>query len=74
MLTWIKSWLPEKIQMQAQIELESAKVQAIEGAPTGQHLLQALLSHSISLFLFIRLDPVEDKSSLDYWLDHDDMN
>jgi hypothetical protein len=41
-------------------ELESAEVQAVERAPTGPHLLQTLPSLSISLFLFIRLDPMED--------------
>ena len=59
-LTWIRSWLTEKSQRQAQIELGSAKVQAIERAPTGRHLLQTLTSLSISLFQFIRLDPMED--------------
>ena len=36
---------------QAQVELVSAKVQAIERAPVGQYFLQTLPSHSISLFL-----------------------
>ena len=42
------------------LELESAKVQAVERALIGQHLLHTLPSLSISLFLFIRLDPMED--------------
>ena len=31
-----------------------------ERAPIGWHLLQTLPSPTISLFLFIRLDPIED--------------
>ena len=47
-LTWIRSWLPEKSQRQAQIELGSTKVQGVERAPIGRHLLQTIpssLSH-----------------------------
>ena len=58
-LTWIRSWLPEKSQRQAKIELGSTNAQAVERAPIGRHLLQTLPLLSISL-LFIRLEPTED--------------
>ena len=38
----------------------SAKVQAIEVAPIGRYFLQTLPSLSNSIFLFTRLDPIED--------------
>jgi hypothetical protein len=50
----------QRTRRQAQVEIGSTKVQAVEGAPTGRHLLQTLPSLSITLFLFIRLDPNED--------------
>jgi len=46
-------------QKQAHVELDSAKVQAIERASIGRHLLQNLPLLSISLFLIIRLNPIE---------------
>jgi hypothetical protein len=36
------------------VELDSAKVQAMERAPIGQHFLHTLLSLSISLVLFTK--------------------
>ena len=59
MLNLIRSRLPDKSQKQAQEELDSARVQAIERAPIGRHFVQTLPLHSISL-LFIGLDPMED--------------
>ena len=50
-LTWIRSWLPEKSHRQAQIELESTKVQAIEStnriAPPPNSSLTLYLTISI---------------------------
>jgi hypothetical protein len=60
MLTWIRSWLPEKFQKQPQEELDSARVQAVERAPIGRDSSETL---SFSLYLSIsntRLDPIED--------------
>ena len=51
MLTWIRSRLPEKSQKQAQEELDSARVQAVERAPIGQDSSKTLPPHSISLSL-----------------------
>ena len=45
------------------IDLEkprSAKVQAKEVAPIGRYFLQTLPSLSNSIFLFTKLDPIED--------------
>jgi hypothetical protein len=49
LLTWIRSWLPEKSWRQAQVELGSTKVQAIERAPTGRQPLNS----SLTLYLTI---------------------
>jgi len=54
LLTWIRSWLREKSQKQAQVELGSTMVQAVKRAPIGWHFLQTLPSLSISLFLFTK--------------------
>ena len=43
----------------------STKVQAIKVAPIGQYLLPTPPSLSNSIFLFTRLDSMEDYSSLD---------
>jgi hypothetical protein len=56
MFTWIRSWLPKK---QAQEELDSARVQAVE----GHRQARAPPNSSLSLYLSIsetRLDPMED--------------
>jgi hypothetical protein len=55
--TWIRSWLPEKSQKQAQIEFNFAKVQAVESTdrPT---LPPKLFPHSLSHYFYLqRLDP-----------------
>ena len=59
MLTWIRSRLLEKSHKQAQEELDSARVQAVERAPTGQDSSKLFPS----LYLTIsntRLDTIED--------------
>jgi hypothetical protein len=67
MLTWIRSWLLEKYQKQAQIELGSAKIQAAERErerereSTGR--LAPIPNSSLTLYLTIsiyKIDPTED--------------
>jgi hypothetical protein len=50
LLTRIRSWIPEKSQKQAPMELDPAGT-SLEEASTGQQLLQTLSQHSISLSL-----------------------
>jgi hypothetical protein len=60
MLTWIKSRLPEKYQKQAHEELDSARVQGIERAPTSRNYSK---NSFLSLYLTISntiLDPIEN--------------
>ena len=49
LLTWIRSWLLEKSRKQAQDELDSARVQAIERAPTVQNSSK-VFPHTLSLY------------------------
>jgi hypothetical protein len=56
MLTWIRSWLQEKSQKQAQEELDSARVQAIERAPIDQNSSKLFLTLYLSISN-TRLDP-----------------
>jgi hypothetical protein len=59
MLTWIRSRLLEKSQKQAQEELDSTRVQALERAPIGRDSIETFPS----LYLTIsntRLDPMEN--------------
>ena len=47
---WIRSQLPEKYQKQAQEELDFARVQAVERAPTGRDSSK-LFPLTLSLYL-----------------------
>jgi hypothetical protein len=71
LFTWIRSWLPEKYQKQAQVELDSTKVQAVEStdrlAPPPNSSLTLYLTISIyktrsyrGLILIVGSDPHEE--------------
>ena len=59
MLTWIRSRLLEKSQKQAQEELDSSRVQAIERAPIGQDSSKLFPLTLLTISNTI-LDPIED--------------